>query len=67
MLCREGYEADPITALFKRDFDLQLQAETLLSDVAIADERLAGLHPDSSSASLELALELSADPFRRSE
>ena len=41
-----GYDADPITALFKRKFDLQLQAETLLSDAAIADELLAGRHPD---------------------
>jgi spermidine/putrescine transport system substrate-binding protein len=46
MLCWEGYDADPITALFKRKFDLQLQAETLLSDAAIADELLAGRHPD---------------------
>ena len=46
MLCWEGYEADRITELFKRDFDLQLQAETLLSDAAIADELLAGRHPD---------------------
>jgi hypothetical protein len=67
MLGREGYGADPITGRFNRDFDLQLQAETLLSDAAIADERLAGHHPDSLSASLELALKLSVDPFRRSE
>jgi hypothetical protein len=67
MLCWEGYDADPITGRFNRDFDLQLQAETLLCDAAIADERLAGRHPDSLNASLELALELSADPFRRSE
>jgi spermidine/putrescine transport system substrate-binding protein len=46
MLCWEGYEADPITRQFKRDSGLQLQAETLLSDATIADELLAGRHPD---------------------
>lgn len=46
LLCWEGYEADAITSRFKRDCGLQLQVETLLSDAAIADEILAGHHPD---------------------
>jgi spermidine/putrescine transport system substrate-binding protein len=46
LLCWEGYEADPISSRFKRDYGLQLHAQTLLSDAAIADEILAGNHPD---------------------
>ena len=46
MLCWEGYEADSIARQFEHDFDLQLQAGTLLSDAAVADELLAGQHTD---------------------
>jgi spermidine/putrescine transport system substrate-binding protein len=46
MLCWEGYDADSITRRFKQEFNLELQAETLLSDAAIADALLAGDHPN---------------------